>query len=560
MVLAAGLLGVGGALMAAVVSTAKPLVNHVLSPALSNSRPFVRIPLLIVAVFLVRGTLLYAGQYLTLRTGALVIRDLRMALFEAVARQSLGFFRTHTSGLILSRVLSDVERLQRMVTTQLADVVRVGGMVPFLLATALYHDWRLSLIVLVALPVLGLPMVRLGRRLRKAATTSQEQMALLANRMSETIAGVEVVQSFGMEQYEIGRFRGATQQMLRADLRAGRARALAPSIMELLGALVGAVLFAAAGFAISRGTLDAGSFTVVLFSLGLLFISIRRLNAVYAESQLALAAASRVFEMIDHPRDVVESREAPALGEFSSRVEFRGVSFSYAERVVLNEIDLTIERGTTVALVGRSGAGKSTLARLLLRFDDPQVGRVLFDGRDIREVTLKSLRDQIGLVTQDSVLFGDTVRNNIAYGRIDVPLEQVIAAARASQAHDFVEKLPQGYDTPLGERGSRLSSGQRQRIAIARALLKDAPLLILDEATSALDVESEAAVRQALGRLTRGRTCLIIAHRLATVRSADRIVVLDGGRIVEQGDHESLLAREGLYARLYRVQFEGPVS
>ncbi|HXV77900.1 MAG TPA: ABC transporter ATP-binding protein [Candidatus Polarisedimenticolaceae bacterium] len=581
MVLAAGLLGVGGALMAAVVSAAEPLVDRVLLPSVGwtdggggaptvelprplsgwiDRRPYLTVPAIIVAIFLVRGAVLYLGQYLTVRTGALVIRDLRLALYGSVIGQSLVFFRAHTSGLILSRILGDVQRLHRIVTSQLADLVRVGTMVPFLLATALYHEWRLSLVMLVALPLLGWPMLRLGRRLRRAAAASQEQMAFVADRVAESVAGIEVVQSFGMEAHEIDRFRRTLAQLVRAELRAGRAQALAPSIMEWLGAVVGAGLFAAAGQAIHRGALDAGRFTVVLFSLGLLFTSIRRLNTVYAEAQRAVAAAARVFELVEQRPRIVDAAGARALPPFSASVEFRHVSFDYGDGRVLDRIDLTIARGTTLALVGPSGSGKSTLARLLLRFDDPVSGAIEIDGHDLRRVTLKSLRDQIGLVTHDSMLFGDSVRDNIAYGRDDVPLEAVIAAARAADAHDFIARLPRGYDTPLGERGARLSSGQRQRIAIARALVKDPPLLILDEATSALDPRSEAAVRRALRRLMRGRTCLIIAHREATVRAADRIVVLDGGRIVEQGEHDGLLARGGLYARLYRVGFDGPAA
>jgi subfamily B ATP-binding cassette protein MsbA len=569
MLLASLLMGIGGALMAAVVSTAKPLVDGVLLGTDGGSlRPFPWVhvelgervylwaPAVVVLLFLVRGAALYAGQYLTVRNGAMVIRDLRIALYESLMCQSLGFFRRHPTGTILSRVLSDVQRLQEMVTTQLADFVRVACMIPFLLLVALWHDWRSSLVVLIVLPLLGWPMVRLGRRLRRAASASQEEMAEVANRLSESVTGIEVVKSFAMERYETGRFRSAVGRMLLADLRAGHAQALAPAVMELLGAVIGAMLFAAAGHAIGRGALDAGNFTVVLFSLGLLFMSIRRLNRVYAETQRALASATRVFAMIDAPPEVSDRPGARELSGFADRVVLRGVGFSYDTTRVLDGIDLEIERGTTVALVGASGSGKTTLVRLLLRFYEPQEGSIRIDGVELGDLELDSLRAQIGLVTQDSVLFADSVRNNIAYGREDIPLARIVEAARASQAHDFIERLPLGYDTPLGERGATLSSGQRQRIAIARALVKDPPLLVLDEATSALDAESEAAVRTALERLMEGRTSLIVAHRLATVRSAQRIVVLDRGRIVERGDHSALLARGGVYARLFRLQLE----
>lgn len=589
MVLASLLLAVSGALMALVVSSVKPLVNDVLLPGATaagmatgdgsglleglrgrlpagrvgawvGDRAFVLVPLLIVGLFLVRGVFLYFGRYLTVRAGAMVIRDLRLALYESIVRQSLSFFQAHPSGLILSRILNDVQRLQRLTTSQLADLVRVGAMVPFLLITALLHDWGLSLLTMGALPLLAYPMVRLGKKLRRASTASQEDMALVADRLTESVAGIKVVQAFGMEDHEIGRFREAVGRMLRADLRAGRAGALAPAIMELVGAGVGAALFYFAGYQISRGRIDPGDFAVVLFCLGLLFVSIRRLNAVYAELQRGIAAATRVFDMLDREREIVDRPGVGSLPPFSSSIVFDAVSFTYGDQLVLSEVDLVIERGETVALVGASGAGKTTLANLLPRFYDPSSGAIRIDGNDLREVGLASLRNQIGLVTQEIVLFDDTVRNNIAYGRADVGPDRVIEVARASQAHQFIEELPRGYETRLGERGQRLSMGQRQRIAIARALLKDPPLLILDEATSALDAASEVLVQRALERLMKGRTSVVIAHRLSTVRRADRIVVLDRGRIVEQGSHASLLAEGGHYARLCRLQFAGPVE
>jgi subfamily B ATP-binding cassette protein MsbA len=586
MALGAIFLALAGGLMALVIATIKPLVERVLLPTMGHvatqpepdfvdrvlrtlhfdtildwaaGHAFVEVPALIVLIFLLRGVFLYFGQYMTIGSGASAIRDLRSRLYESIAFQSLGFFHANPSGVILSRILSDVQRLERVTTMPLADFVRVSVMVPFLVVIAIYNEWRMSLVAFVALPLLGYPMVRLGKRLRRASTASQEHMGHVTSILGEAIGGVRVVQGFSMERYEIGRFRAALDRMLHADLRAARAQALAPAVMELLGAIVGAVLFGVAGWSISESHLGAGAFMVVLGCFGMLFASVRRLNAIYAEMQTAVAAAGRVFHMMDSRRTIEDRPGARALPPFAREVHFERVGFSYGDQPVLAEIELVLHKGETVALVGPSGSGKSSLANLIPRFYDPTDGRLTIDGIDLRGVTLDSLRGQIGLVTQETVLFDDTVRNNIAYGRADVPLERVIEAARASQAHEFIEQLPQGYDTPLGERGARLSLGQRQRISIARALLKDPPILILDEATSALDAESETLVQQALERLMRGRTSIVIAHRLATVRAADRILVLDAGRIVEQGPHRELLSRNGLYAHLHELQFREDV-
>jgi subfamily B ATP-binding cassette protein MsbA len=528
--------------------------------AWAKDRAYVEVPLLLVVIFVFRSIFLYFGQYYVMKVGTSVVRDVRADLHEAISYQSLRFFQAHPTGTILSRIVADVARLQRVSTDVLADFLRVGLAMPLGLALALVQDWKLSLVAMVGLPLLAYPMVKLSKRLRKASTRSQEKQAETASLLAESIAGAKVVQGFSMERFEIGRFRAALDRMLAADLKAARAIALAPAVMELFGAVAGALLFSYAGRQVAKGRITGGDVLVIVTSLGYVFMALRRMNTINSEVQQAIAAAKRVFTMMDREREIRDRPGARPVAPFSAEIRFERVDFAYDDEKILDGVDVTIRRGETVALVGASGSGKTTLANLLPRFYDPTAGRILFDGRELRGITLESLRGQIGLVTQETVLFDDTVRNNIAYGRADVPLEAVIAAARSAHAHEFIVGLPEGYDTMVGERGARLSVGQRQRLTIARALLKDPPILILDEATSALDSESEKLVQEALEILMTNRTSLVIAHRLATVRRADRILVMDRGRIVESGTHRELLERDGVYARFHALQMhDAPV-
>jgi len=592
LILASLLLGLAAFLMSAVVATLKPLADevfHVGTPAVTapaapaavkrpgafdildavkrkiptaeilawaKDRAYLEVPLLLVAIFAFRSVFLYFGQYFILKVGSSVIRDIRADLHAAISYQSLRFFQANSTGTILSRIVGDVGRLQRVSTDVLADFLRVGLGMPLFLSLAFIQDWKLSLVAIVGLPALAYPMVRLSQRLRKASTRSQEKQAETASLLAETIAGAKVVQSFAMERFEIGRFRAALDRMLSADLKAARAWALAPAIMEIFGAVAGALLFSYAGRQVAKGRITGGDVMVIVVSLGYFFMSLRRMNAINTEVQQAIAAAKRVFSMLDREREIQDLPGAIPLPPFSREIRFEHVDFAYDDEKILDGIDVTIRRGETVALVGASGAGKTTIANLLPRFYDPTAGRILFDGHELRSVTLESLRRQIGLVTQETMLFDDTVRNNIAYGRADVPMEGIVAAAKSANAHEFIENLPDGYDTLVGERGSRLSVGQRQRLTIARALLKDPPILVLDEATSALDSESEKLVQEALEVLMKNRTSLVIAHRLSTVRRADRILVMEKGSIVETGTHRELLERNGIYARFHLLQMQ----
>ena len=515
----------------------------------------VLIAVLIVFLFLLRGVFTYLGAYLTRWVGLQVVRDLRSDLYARIQRQSLAFFSDHPTGMLISRIVNDVGRIQRSVSGDLADIFRLVAIVIGQVGWLFYLNWRLASFCLILVPLIVYPVARLGIRLKTTSRRSQEKMGEAVDLLKEGIIGTRVVQGFGMEDFEIRRFDRALDRIQGAEKRAARLMSITAPVLDLVAAVAGAVLFAYALLRIHAGKLTGGEFVTFVAALWLIYMSIRNLAKINNEVQQSMAAAQRVFQLMDIPNRVLDRPRAAELPAFRDRIEFREVEFAYGQAPVLRGIDLVVPAGTVVAVVGSSGAGKSTLVNLLPRFYDVTNGALLVDGMDVRDVTLVSLRRQIGIVTQDVILFDDTVRNNIAYGRADVPMERVVAAARAAHAEEFIEALPRGFDTSLGEAGHRLSLGQRQRISIARAIVKDSPILILDEATSSLDMESEAEVQGALQNLMAGRTVFVIAHRLSTVRRADVILVLDAGRLVERGTHPELLARKGLYARLYALQF-----
>ncbi len=514
-----------------------------------------RVLTLILIVFVIRAGTSFFSEYAFQKVGLSTVRDLRNQLYETMIHQSHRFFAERSTGEMVSRVVSDADAIQAAVSTRMGDLLQESVTLVLLIGYVFYLNPVLALVSLVGAPLIITPVVQFGKRLRRTTHRSQERMAEIATLLEETIRGVRIVKAFTMERFEIGRFREASRKHLRWTLSAQRTQAMTSPVMELLAGVCMVLLFGYAHRRIGAGTLSTGEFISFLTALALMYAPIKKLNKVNLSLNTALAAAERVFRMLDVDNDVKEKVDAVALHGVGSGVHYEDVTFTYGNAPVLREVELRIAPGEIVALVGGSGAGKSTLVNLLPRFYDVTSGRITIDGVDVRDTTLLSLRSLMGFVTQEVVLFNDTVRNNIAYGRTDVDQSEVVAAAKAANAHEFITELPQGYDTTVGEAGVLLSGGQRQRLAIARALFKDPPILVLDEATSALDTESERLVQQALNNLMRGRTTLVIAHRLSTIRSAHKIVVLDKGRIAEVGTHEELLERRGVYRKLYDLQF-----
>jgi subfamily B ATP-binding cassette protein MsbA len=532
------------------------LVQHVMDDVFARKDVVMLsyLPVVIVVYFALRGFLNFGQSYLSDYVGLRIINDVRNALDRHLQSLSVAFFYRNPTGTLISRVNSDVVLLRSALTDALASFLRDATSVIVLVIVAFLKDWVLASIAFFVFPASVLPVMRLSKKIKRFTKRGQISTGMLTALLTESIQGNRIVKAFGMESYEDQKFVTENGKLFRQTLRASRIKSIVAPSMELLSSFaIGGVVWYG-GWSVVGGGRTQGEFMAFMAAMFLMYQPFKGLTKTYTMIHQGIAGAERVFEVLDEKSEVEEKPGAREAAPFTEAVEFCNVSFGYGEKLVLRNINLKIKAGEMVALVGVSGVGKSTLADLIPRFYDVTSGQITLDGVDIRDLTLKSLRSQIGVVSQHTFLFNDTVRNNIAYGHPEWDLKDVVAAAQAAHAHEFVSAMPHGYDSMVGELGMQLSGGQRQRLAIARALLKNAPILILDEATSALDAESEKLVQDALENLMTERTTLVIAHRLSTIRKADRIIVLVDGAIVEEGTHEELLARKNEYSRLYTLQ------
>ncbi|RJQ62337.1 MAG: lipid A export permease/ATP-binding protein MsbA [Desulfobacteraceae bacterium] len=550
-----------GALCSMLVAASTSATAWLMKPAIDEV--FVRqdtgmlkiIPLAVVALFLLRGLGYYGQEYMMSFVGQGIIKRLRESLYVHIQDLPFSFFNEERTGALMSRITNDVNIMRAMVSTAVTGLMRDALTIIGLTFVILYMDWKLALLAFVVLPLAFYPVVEFGRRVRKVSTGCQESMADLSAFLHETIAGQKIVKAFGMESYEKERFFQRTDRLFRLEMRAVVAKSLTSPIMEFLGGVGVALIIGYGGYRVTAGTSTPGTFFAFIGAVIMMYDPVKKLSRINATIQEGLSAADRVFDIIERQSDIKQDANPVVLPVAPHRVTFEHVYFRYSQEMVLKDINLDVRAGEILAIVGTSGGGKTTLVNLIPRFYDVSEGSIRIDGLDIRRASIESLRRQIAIVTQDPILFNDTVRNNIAYGKPAASESEIVQAAKAAYAYDFIESFPEKFETNIGELGGRLSGGEKQRICIARALIKDAPILILDEATSSLDSESEMLVQKALENLMRGRTTFIIAHRLSTVVYADRIVVISNGRIAEEGTHSELLSCKGEYCRLYQMQF-----
>lgn len=514
------------------------------------------LPLVVLAIFFMKGVVYYLYSILLEQIGQSVIRDFRLDIFNHIHKQSLSFFNKMPTGTLMSRIISDVALLQQTVSNALVSAVRDVFQIIILLGVVFYMNWRLAMITFVVLPIAAYPIIKFGRLFRKLSTSTQEEVANVSNILHETITGSRIVKAFTKEEYEGKRFLAQVTKLFILTMKDAKYRCLQHPMMEFIGGGAIALIIWFGGKEVIGGNMTPGTFFAFLTALIAAYEPVKGVTKINAIIQHGFAAATRVFAILDIEPEIQDRKDAIPLPPFSEKIELNNITFRYGDDVpVLTDINLTVPAGEALAIVGPSGGGKTTLTNLIPRFLDLTEGSILIDGTDIRDVTISSLRKQIAMVTQQTILFNDTVRNNIAYGDQEASDQQIFDAAKAAHAYDFIMGLPEGFDTIIGESGARLSGGQRQRISIARAILKDAPILILDEATSALDTESEREVQKALENLMKDRTTLVIAHRLSTIKNADRIIVIKDGIIVEQGTHDTLIAKKGDYETLYNMQY-----
>jgi len=557
----AGLFMVGFALLNGAVAF---LVKPVLDDVFIGKDPdrLVLIPLVILVVYLAKGACEFAQSYFMSHVGQRVVLDIRNNLYRHMQLLSMSFFSRNPTGTLIARILNDVGVMQGAITQAATGLVKDSCTAVFLATVVFWRDWKLAFVALVVFPLAVWPIIRFGRKLRRASTKSQEIVGALTEHLHETLSGAKLVKSFNAEEYETNRFAVRNDDLFRLGMKMVRVHAVTAPLSEVVGGIGIAAVTYYGGYSVVKGYSTPGNFFSFMTALLMLYRPIKSLSSLNNTIQQGIAGAERVFSVIDTLPEIQDRPGAVELKEIQEGVSFENVSFQYIENgpTVLKGITLDVPRGTMVALVGSSGAGKTTIVDMIPRFYDPQEGAVRIDGKDIRDYSVVSLRERIGIVGQHTTLFNDTIFNNITYGKRGATLAQVEEASRCAGAHGFISKMKDGYESVIGEQGLRLSGGERQRIAIARALLRDAPILILDEATSALDTVSERIVQEALDRLMQGRTTFVIAHRLSTVRNADVIIVVENGQIVEKGKHEELMAWDSSYRNVYLKQFEGRKS